>query len=90
MTEVTDNTERRRFELVENGLTAFADYRLHGGVMVLPHVEAPMPLRGTGAAGRLMAGLLEQVRARGLKVMPTCAYAAAYIRRHPQYGDLVA
>lgn len=90
MTEVTDNTERRRFELVENGLTAFADYRLHRGVLVLPHVEAPVPLRGTGAAGRLMAGLLELARARGLKVMPTCPYAAAYIRRHPQYGDLVA
>jgi len=87
---VTDNTERRRFELVENGLTAFADYRLHSGVLVLPHVEAPLPLRGTGAAGRLMAGLLDQARARGLKVMPTCPYAAAYIRRHPQYGDLVA
>ena len=87
---VSDNRERRRFELVENGLTAFADYRIDGDRVVIPHVEAPMPLRGTGAAGRLMAGLLDRVRAEGLKVVPVCPYAAAYIRRHPQYADLLA
>jgi hypothetical protein len=87
---VTDNQERRRFELVEQGLTAFADYRLNGDVLVIPHVEAPVPLRGTGAAGRLMAGTLDRIRAAGLKVLPVCPYAAAYIRRHPQYADLLA
>jgi predicted GNAT family acetyltransferase len=87
---VTDNAELRRFELVENGLTAFADYRRHGDVIALPHVEAPVPLRGTGAAGRLMAGALDLIRAEGLKVRPSCPYAAAYIRRHPEYGDMVA
>lgn len=87
---VTDNQERRRFELVEQGLTAFADYRLNGDVVVIPHVEAPIALRGTGAAGRLMAGLLDRVRADGRKVLPVCPYAAAYIRRHPEYADLLA
>jgi predicted GNAT family acetyltransferase len=87
---VTDNTERRRFELVENGLTAFADYHRRDDVLVVPHVEAPPALRGTGAAGRLMAGTLEHIRAAGLKIQPSCPYAAAYIRRHPEYADLVA
>ena len=87
---VVDNPERRRFELVENGLTAFADYRLHDGVMVIPHVEAPIPLRGTGAAGRLMQGTLDRIREQGLKVHPSCPYAAAYMRRHPEYLDLLA
>jgi predicted GNAT family acetyltransferase len=87
---VSDNQERRRFELIEQGLTAFADYRRNGDVLVIPHVEAPIPLRGTGAAGRLMAGLLDRIRAQGLKVLPTCPYAAAYIRRHPEYSDLLA
>ena len=87
---IVDNIEQRRFELTENGLTAFADYRREPGRLVIPHVEAPVPMRGTGAAGRLMTGILELVRAEGLKVVPRCPYAAAFIKRNPQYQDLVA
>ena len=87
---VIDNTARNRFELEENGLVAFADYRRSGDRLVIPHVEAPVPLRGTGAAARLMTGLLEIVRESGLKVVPQCPYAAAFIRRNPQFQDLVA
>ncbi len=90
MSQVIDNVERSRFELEEQGLVAFADYRLQGAKMAIPHVEAPPALRGTGTAGRLMAGVLDQIRSRGLKVVPHCPYAAAFIRRHPEYQDLVA
>ncbi len=90
MTKVLDNVERSRFELEEQGLVAFADYRLHGDRVVIPHVEAPVALRGTGAAGRLMTGVLEMIRERGQTVTPVCPYAAAFIQRHPEYKDLVA
>jgi predicted GNAT family acetyltransferase len=90
MTQVTDNTARSRFELIEEGKLAFADYRLKGDVLTLPHVEADPALRGRGAAGRLMAGVLDLARARGLKVTPICGYAVAYIHRHPEYRDLLA
>ena len=49
-----DNAELHRFELSENGLTVFADYRQHDSRYVLLHVEADPALRGTGAGGRLM------------------------------------
>jgi predicted GNAT family acetyltransferase len=90
MAEVTDNVAESRFELVEAGETAFADYRLRGNTLVIPHVEAPVALRGTGAAGRLMEGVLTLARERGNKVVPQCGYAAAYIRRHKAWQDLVA
>lgn len=90
MSEVVDNAARQRFELEEQGLTAFADYRRQDGVLVLPHVEAPPELRGAGTAGRLMEGLLTLVRARGEKVRPVCGYAVAYLRRHKDWQDLVA
>ena len=90
MTAITDNTERRRFELEEQGQTAFADYRLNGDTVVLPHVEAPPALRGTGAAGRLMEGVVEHARDRELKLLPVCSYAVAWLRRHPEHGDLIA
>lgn len=50
---LTDNTALQRFELEESGLIAFANYRRSGQHVVIPHVEAPPALRGTGAAGRL-------------------------------------
>lgn len=87
---VTDNPARSRFELEEEGLVAFADYRKRDGVVTIPHVEAPVALRGKGTAGRLMEGVLALVRAKGLKVRPVCPYAMAYIARHKQHQDLLA
>jgi uncharacterized protein len=90
MHRVTDNPARSRFELEENGLVAFAEYRRRDGVVVIPHVEAPPKLRGTGASQRLLEGVLAILRERGEKVLPTCSYAAAYMRRHREYQDLLA
>ncbi len=87
--EVTENAARRRFELAEAGEIAFADYRRDAGRLVIPHVEAPVSLRGTGAAGRLMEGVLSIARKEGLRVIPLCSYAAAYIRRHAEHQDLL-
>lgn len=87
---VTDNAARHRYELVENGLTAFADYHRHGDRITIPHVEAPAALQGTGAAGRLMEGLVEHVRAERLKIVPVCPYAAAWLKRHPEHADVLA
>jgi predicted GNAT family acetyltransferase len=52
-------------------------------------VEAPLPLRGTGAAGRLMQGVAEIARTEGLKITPLCGYAWAWIQRHKEYRDLL-
>lgn len=90
MSEVTDNPAESRFEMIENGHLAFADYRRQGDRLIIPHVEAADALRGSGAAGRLMEGVLAQARSEGLKVVPLCSYAAAYMRRHPEHQDLLA
>ena len=89
MNQVTDQPARQRFELEEEGKLAFASYRQEANLLIIPHVEADPALRGRGAAGRLMAGMLEIVRSRGEKVRPVCGYAAAWIQRHPEYHDLV-
>jgi predicted GNAT family acetyltransferase len=89
MNPVTDNVARQRFELVEEGKLAFSDYRQHGDVLILPHVEADPELRGRGTAGRLMEGTMQIVRERGLKVQPVCGYAVAWLQRHPEYADAV-
>lgn len=86
---IHNNTAAHRFELEEDGHTAFADYRLEGNVLHLPHVEAPPALRGTGAAGRLMQGVVDYARLHNLKLRPICGYAVAWLRKHPDTQDVV-
>jgi predicted GNAT family acetyltransferase len=90
MNAVTDHPERQRFELLEDGKLAYADYRIEDDVMVIPYVYADPALRGRGTAGRLMTGVLDAARERGLKVEPICGYAAAFLQRHAEYRDLRA
>jgi predicted GNAT family acetyltransferase len=90
MSDVSDNCEKSRFELEEAGAVVFADYRRDGAVLAIRYVEAPPILRGTGAAGRLMQGVMEIARAEGRKVLPLCGYASAWIRRHPEWHDFRA
>lgn len=88
--QVHDNEQRRRFELDVGGLIVFANYRRHGDVIAIDHVEAPMPLRGTGAASRLMEGVATIARREGARLAPYCGYAAAWLRRHKEHRDLLA
>ena len=88
MSELRDTGER--YEMDEAGLTSWADYRRSGERLFIDHVESPPALRGTGAAGRLMAALSTDARAKGLKIVPICGYAAAWLRRSKAFGDLVA
>jgi uncharacterized protein len=87
---IRDNTERNRYELEIDGQIVFANYRRDGGILSILHVEAPPALRGTGAAGRLMHGIVETARATGSKIVPLCGYAAAWLRRHREFAGLVA
>jgi hypothetical protein len=86
---VTDNRAMNRFELAVGTQTVFANYRRNGQTLVISYVEAPPSLRGTGAAGRLMEGVVETARAEGLKIIPLCSYAALWIRRN-RHDDLLA
>ena len=85
---VRDNRELQRFELPVDGQVVFADYRRQPGRLVITHVEAPLNLRGKGVAGQLMQGMLDQARGEGVKVLPLCPYAKAWMQRHPEFKDV--
>jgi predicted GNAT family acetyltransferase len=86
---VTNNPARSRYELAEAEGTAFANYRREGDVLTIPYVESPPELRGKGAAGRLMEGVVAHARAENLKIVPICGYAVSWFRRHPEHNDLL-
>jgi uncharacterized protein len=88
---VRDVPARSRYELdAGNGVTAVANYTLADGAMTLTHTETPLQARGQGIASQLVRGVLEDVRSRGLKVVPRCAFVRAYMIRHPDFHDLLA
>jgi predicted GNAT family acetyltransferase len=45
---------------------------------------------GQGVAAELAKFVLGDIRRRGMRVVPRCPYVAQYIRKHPEYADLVA
>jgi uncharacterized protein len=57
--------------------------------LALVHTEVEPRHEGRGFASRLVAGALDDIRARGLGVVPTCPFVRSYLERHPEYGDLV-
>ncbi|MEO8811953.1 MAG: GNAT family N-acetyltransferase [Caulobacteraceae bacterium] len=76
-----DNLAAGRFEMDEAGHTVFADYRRAPGELIIDHVEAPDALRGSGAAGRFMEAIVARARGEGRRIVPLCAYAAAWLKR---------
>ena len=90
MPETTLRDTGARYEMDEQGETSYADYRLTGPRMYIDYVFSPPALRGTGASGRLMTALSQDARAKGLTITPICGYAAAWLRRSPEFKDLVA
>jgi hypothetical protein len=87
---VTDVAEKSRFEItVDGALAGFADYKALPGRVVILHSEIDDAYQGRGLAGTLTKTALDSIRERGLLVTPRCPYTAAYIRKHPEYVDLV-
>ena len=77
----TDNPAQHRFELDVDGQVAFATYRRSPDALAILHVEAPMVLRGTGAASRLMEHIDATAKNEGVGMVPYCSYARAWLQR---------
>lgn len=80
---------QRRFEWLENNVLCVLDYELDNGTMTITHTGVPEAVGGRGIAADLTQTALDTARTQGWSVRPLCSYAAAYIRRHPNYQDLV-
>lgn len=87
---VRNNTALSRYELDVDGATAFANYRLSPGKVIITHTETPRALRGRGIASQLIQGALEQIRADGLKVVAGCGFVVDYLEKHPEFSDVAA
>ena len=81
----------RRYRLLMSGRpTGFVEYDLIGhDAMLIKHTEVDPAYEGQGHGGALVRHVLEDARAQGKSVLPICPYTIAFIRRHPEYLNLV-
>jgi len=84
------NQAAHKFELVEENVTSVVEYELDGELMDITHTIVPDAVGGRGIAGELNKEALNTARQNGWKVRPTCTYTQAYIKRHPEFQDLLA
>jgi uncharacterized protein len=88
---VVNHPEERRYELLVAGEHAGElVYRDRGeDVRALLHTEVDPNQQRRGLGTALVAGALDDARERGLQVVPICPFVDAFVRRHPEYADLV-
>lgn len=90
LSSVRRDDARNRYELTVDGQTAVCAFNRLKAAVMFTHTEVPEALEGRGVGSTLVRGALDDVRAQGLEVIPLCPFVAAFIRRHPEYLDLVS
>jgi hypothetical protein len=64
-------------------------YERHDDDVTAIHTEVEPAAEGKGIGGRLARALLDDVRSAGQRVVPLCPFVKGWIKRHPDYADLV-
>ena len=86
---VTHNQTDNTFEIVMDEGTAFVEYVLDGNDIRFTHTEVPQALEGQGIGSKLAKAALGHAKEKGLTVVPVCTFIASYVKRHPEYDELV-
>jgi uncharacterized protein len=87
---LNDVAERRYRLLLDGAEVGFIDYDPIGDASILiKHTEIAREHEGKGFGSQLVRNALDDIRRRGLTVVPICPYTLNFIRKHREYVDLV-
>ena len=82
---VRDHERELRYELTLDGeVLGFIRYRRHPDSVVLVHTDVDPAYEGQGLGSMVVQGALDDLRERGLRVVPLCPFVREYLRRHPE------
>ena len=87
---VRDNPSEHRYEVFVDGeLAGFTVYEVRDARYWFVHTEIDDAHRGKSVGAFLVRSALDDIRSRGASIVPVCPFVAGWIRRHPDYRDLV-
>ncbi len=87
---LTESEHRGRYALQhEDGRESELTYAIRPDGLAWDHTFTPRDLRHEGAAKALLAHAVDDMRARGLQVIPVCPYVSLQFDRHPEWQDVL-
>jgi predicted GNAT family acetyltransferase len=91
MTDTSVVRGAHRYEILVDGKAAGKAYfQVTPEAVVFTHTSVEPEYEGRGLGSALARGALDDVRARGERVVAQCPFIAAFITKHPEYADLLA
>jgi predicted GNAT family acetyltransferase len=89
---VEHDADRCRYALWHQGTyIGFVGYSVgEDGVITLQHTIINEAYGRRGYARALVTMVLDELREAGRKIVPECTYVQDYLRRYPEYRDMVA
>lgn len=89
--ELILNQDRKRFELEADGKIAFIEFILNNeNILFLTHTEVPIGLEGKGVGSAIVSKTLNYIKEKGYTLAPLCPFVAAYLKRHPEWKEILA
>lgn len=90
MDQIKMNEKARRFEWEVDGKVAYTEYILTLNRIVFSHTEVPVGLEGRGIGSGLAKHVLNYAKENNLAIVPLCPFVAGYIRKHPEFKEMLA
>ena len=87
--ELTDNQDKKQYEIQVDGKTVRLEYIKTTGKIFLTHTEVPQGLEGRGLGSQIIGQVLEEVKKNDWELVPMCPFVAGYIKKHPEWKALV-
>ena len=88
--EVKHDKDSERFVAEVEGHEAYLSYNVYDDIIDLSYAYTPPELRGRGIAKIVVEYAFNYAKENNLKVIPTCPYVRALVKRNDNYKNLLA
>ncbi|HEU4559650.1 MAG TPA: GNAT family N-acetyltransferase [Longimicrobium sp.] len=88
--DVRRNAAEEQFEVALGSDRAVLTYAEQNGKLYVLHTEVPEAMEGHGIGSALVRAAMEHAREKGVKVVPFCPFAKAWLQRHHDFDEMVS
>lgn len=87
--DVRRNEAEEQFEVALGSDRAVLTYAEQNGKLYVLHTEVPEAMEGHGIGSALVSAAMDYAGEKGMKVVPFCPFAKAWLHRHHDYDEMV-